>query len=405
MSFQYPLGLLGLIGIPIVILIYIIKNKHTEQIVTSNYLWHLSEKFLTKKKPVSLISGIISLILQIISITIISLLIAHPIIYIPNGAKDYCFILDASGSMNMLTNCESRLEKAKLEIKNIINSSSEGSKYTLIYAGDSARIVYEKFGNKEKACELLDDLETCGMAINYDNILKHVQNYFNENKSMITYLMTDKDYDSSNMNIINVSDETENYAVSYFNYSIEDSLLKVSANVMSYESDVALDVELYVDDVLIENKKIDVIKLEESNVLFELENHDFTHLRINIKNDDGLMLDNSSIIYNVEKEHNYSTLIVSYRPFYIESMLKTVGNTAVNVVSPDNYSYSMNGYSLYIFDSVTPKTLPTDGTIWLFRPTESIDKAGFSVQDLVEDENGIALSYPRNSTSMYKLLT
>ena len=172
MSFQYPLGLLGLIGIPIVILIYIIKNKHTEQIVTSNYLWHLSEKFLTKKKPVSLISGIISLILQIISITIISLLIAHPIIYIPNGAKDYCFILDASGSMNMLTNGESRLEKAKLEIKNIINSSSEGSKYTLIYAGDSARIVYEKFGNKEKACELLDDLETCGMAINYDNILK-----------------------------------------------------------------------------------------------------------------------------------------------------------------------------------------------------------------------------------------
>ena len=58
MSFHYPLGLLGLIGIPIVILIYIIKNKHTEQIVASNYLWHLSEKFLTKKKPVSLIPHI-----------------------------------------------------------------------------------------------------------------------------------------------------------------------------------------------------------------------------------------------------------------------------------------------------------------------------------------------------------
>ena len=92
MSFQYPLGLLGLIGIPIIVLIYIIKNKHTEQIVTSNYLWHLSEKFLNKKRPVSLVSGIISLILQIVAITTISLVIAHPIIYIPNGAKDYCFI-------------------------------------------------------------------------------------------------------------------------------------------------------------------------------------------------------------------------------------------------------------------------------------------------------------------------
>ena len=29
MSFVYPLGLLGLIGIPILIIIYIIKNKYT----------------------------------------------------------------------------------------------------------------------------------------------------------------------------------------------------------------------------------------------------------------------------------------------------------------------------------------------------------------------------------------
>ena len=65
MRFLYPLGLLGLLGIPILIIIYIIKNKYTEQIVPSTYLWNLSEKFLKKKKPISLISGIISLILQI----------------------------------------------------------------------------------------------------------------------------------------------------------------------------------------------------------------------------------------------------------------------------------------------------------------------------------------------------
>ena len=123
MSFHNPLGLLGLIGIPIVILIYIIKNKHTEQIVTSNYLWHLSEKFLNKKKNVSLVSGIISLLLQIIAIAMISLIIAHPIIYIPNGAKEYCFILDGSGSMNMVTEEKSRMDLGKDEIKNIINDN------------------------------------------------------------------------------------------------------------------------------------------------------------------------------------------------------------------------------------------------------------------------------------------
>ena len=405
MSFQYPLGLLGLIGIPIIVLIYIIKNKHTEQIVTSNYLWHLSEKFLNKKRPVSLVSGIISLILQIVAITTISLVIAHPIIYIPNGAKDYCFILDASGSMNMVCNDVSRMDLGKEEIKNIINESSDGSKYTLIYAGENSRVVYEKFGNKEKACELLDDLKPCGMTVSYDKILKHVQGYFNENKSMITYLITDKDYESSNIEIINVSDNLENYGISNFEYVAEKSTLKVNANVMSYESDATIELDLYVDDVLVDSKSVSSTKLVEAQYTYESDILDFSRLKLVIKNNDGLLLDNSSTIYNVEKEHNYSTLIVSYRPFYLESMLKTVGNTSITVISPDNYSYDTTGYSLYIFDAVTPTVLPSDGTIWLFRPTESIDGSGFSVQDLVEDENGIALTYPKNSTSMFKTLT
>ena len=405
MSFHNPLGLLGLIGIPIVILIYIIKNKHTEQIVTSNYLWHLSEKFLNKKKNVSLVSGIISLLLQIIAITMISLVIAHPIIYIPNGAKEYCFILDGSGSMNMVIEEKSRIDIGKDEIKNIINTSADGSKYTLIYASDTARVVYEKFDNKEKACELLEDLKPSGVSVTYDSILKHVQKYFNENKSMITYLVTDKDYQSNNIEIINVSNDVDNYAISNFNYIIEESLLKINANVLSYESDTTLNVNLYIDGVLIDSKEVEVSKLTEGNYYFETDNTDFLNISLEISNVDGLMLDNVSTIYNVEKEHNYSTLVISYRPFYIESMLKTVGNTSVTVISPENYNSDMSGYSLYIFDAVTPKTLPTDGTVWLFKPTESIEKSGFSVQDIVEDENGIELTYPKNSTSMFKLLT
>ena len=33
MSFYFPLGLLGLLGIPILILIYVIKSKYTEQTI------------------------------------------------------------------------------------------------------------------------------------------------------------------------------------------------------------------------------------------------------------------------------------------------------------------------------------------------------------------------------------
>ena len=45
MTFLYPLGLLGLIGVPLLILIYILRSKYNEQTVPSTYLWTLSEKF------------------------------------------------------------------------------------------------------------------------------------------------------------------------------------------------------------------------------------------------------------------------------------------------------------------------------------------------------------------------
>ena len=44
MTFLHPLGLLGLIGIPILIIIYIIKTQYTEQTISSTFLWTLSEK-------------------------------------------------------------------------------------------------------------------------------------------------------------------------------------------------------------------------------------------------------------------------------------------------------------------------------------------------------------------------
>ena len=62
MSFYFPLGLLALLGIPVLILIYIIKSKYTEQTIASTYLLELSEKFLQRRRPVSKLTGILTMI-------------------------------------------------------------------------------------------------------------------------------------------------------------------------------------------------------------------------------------------------------------------------------------------------------------------------------------------------------
>ena len=405
MRFLYPLGLLGLLGIPILIIIYIIKNKFTEQIVPSTYLWKLSEKFLPKKKPITLISGIISLILQIVAVIIISLLIAQPIITLPKSAKDYCFILDASGSMNYEVDGISRIEKGKDEIETIINDSKNGSTYTLIYVGAQSKVVYEELSNKSKAIELLDKLEPSGVTISLDGIIKHVQEYFNKNKSLETYFITDKDYNSKNINIINVSNHEENFAVYGTNAVVDGNNLKITTNLVSYESDQKLNVEIYIDEVLKKKEEINVNKGVTKEISSYVDVVDYATLEVRITNSDCLNLDNKDILFNIKKTHEYSTLIISDRPFYLETIIKSVGNTKITIVSRENYTSSMTGYSLYVFDSFTPATLPTDGTIWLFGASTSIDQSGFSVQDVMENEEGFAASYPKNSSSLYKTLT
>jgi hypothetical protein len=180
----------------------------------------------------------------------------------------------------------------------------------------------------------------------------------------------------------------------------------ITGNVISYENDALLDIEIYVNDELINKQKISTVKLENTNYYAECSLIDFETIRVVIKNNDGLLDDNENIIYNINRVFEYKTLIVSDHPFYISSVIDTVGNTKVNIMAPANYSTNITGYDLYIFDSYAPKELPHDGTIWLFGINESLNGTGFSVQDIVSDEeNGLEVSYAKNSTSQFKKLT
>lgn len=407
MSFLYPLGLLGLIGIPILIIIYIIKNKYTEQIISSTYLWTLSEKFLKKKKPISLINGLISLLLQIAIVLVISLLIAHPVLTIPNSAKEYCFILDGSASMNTSNGDVTRLELGKEKINEIINSSTDGSKYTLVYVTNTSKVIYEKISNKEKANELMNEIKPLGVSINYSDALRYAQDYFNSNTSLLTYLVTDRDYDVENIKIINVSNNENNFAISELNYTIEGMKLLIQGNIIS-NCEENINLNIYVNDTLESTLPISLTNSNNNKFDYVSTTTDFISIKVEIENKDGLLEDNIKIIYNLEKNHNYSTLIISDHPYYLQSIIKTIGNIGITSMSFEEYNKNgenISGYSLYIFDSFTPNSLPTDGTIWLFNPSESIKGSGFSVQDIVEDENGIKLTYPKNSTSLFKTLT
>ena len=74
-----PLGLLGLLGIPIIILIYLLKSKYVSKPVSSTFIWKRSLRYVKRKIPLNFIMSLI-LILQILTVIAATFAITRPTI-------------------------------------------------------------------------------------------------------------------------------------------------------------------------------------------------------------------------------------------------------------------------------------------------------------------------------------
>ncbi len=400
MSFMYPLGLLGLIGVPILIIIYILRSKYNEQTVPSTYLWHLSEKFFKRRNPLSGITGIISLVLQILMVTILSLAISRPIFVVPNSASEYCFVLDASGSMNSVDKDKTYFDKAKDEIKEKINDARLGSSYTLITVSGNTDVTYERITDKKLALDMLDELECSDGTVELTSALSAAQKYFDENNSTLVYFMTDKDYAShDNVEIVNVSlQNAVNYAISDVSGKLTDGELSVGGNVISYTTDARLTVQLFINgsDKAADTLTLSVVAGEKTAVELSARVASYDSFRLAIKNEDSLASDNESVVYNLNSEKSYSVLIVSETPFFLQAVFDVLTDSVVDTVRPSEYK-GEGDYGLYVFHSYTPDELP-DAAVWLINSDRSVDNSGFGVRGIIETDGPVEL-VKSNSTS------
>lgn len=420
MSFLYPLGLLGLIGIPILIAVYLIKNRYTEQTIASTYLWRLSERFLKRRNPLSRITGIISLILQLLLVATVSLAVAHPIIVLPGAAYEYCFIIDGSASMNMEEDGVTRFDLAKEEILEIARDAKGGSTFTVVFVGDTTEVVVEKGDDAAKLADRLKTLKASDCTVNYTEAIGVAQGYFDENPSTVTYLITDTDYkDADNITVVNVARDENNLSVKDVRYVTSGkNTVIVSGKVVSYGDDKVIDVQLFGDsseEVLAETK-VQAFDGKPESFSFTVELEHFYSLTVRIPNDDAYAADNTAVVYNIESENSYNAIIISDAPFLVESAIGSVSSADIKVMSVEDYKAEeerlaskdkvFGGYSLYVYDGYTPKSLPTDGSVWFLGVDANVEGSGFSVQgEVVLDGGGDVITRTSSTLSTVRKLT
>ncbi|UCF17127.1 MAG: VWA domain-containing protein, partial [Phycisphaerales bacterium] len=132
----------GLIAVPLLLLLYFLKLKRREQIVSSTLLWKRAVQDLQVNAPFQKLRRNILLLLQMLALLALLLAIAGPILsLLASQASRYVLLIDRSASMSATDVKPSRLDVAKEQAKIFVESLQAGSFFSLTDKSDQTMII------------------------------------------------------------------------------------------------------------------------------------------------------------------------------------------------------------------------------------------------------------------------
>jgi len=424
-KFDAILGLLGLIGIAILILIYILKPNFQQKFVSSTYVWKLSLKYKRKRIPISKVRNLLIIICQILVLASIALILAKP--YIAEGAEERqlekILIIDASASMLAKGYDEAarayigptRFERAVARAKKLGQDTitQDGGQVTVILAGQVARPVVER-QSVDLFNKALDDLvRPGGMECSFgqadiDGAIVIVEEILVANPAAEVVLYTATTYtDCGKVIMVDVSEDEWNAAILDVTVALEENWYIFEVEVASYNRDMAglTGLTVYIEvyganadggrgETIKDNRIVTCIDNKPTTVKFDdLGIFSYESAWIHIDESDSFSYDNNFYVFGGTKR-TIKALYISVYPqghpqagqsghnsflygalLGLQDVLGPWWNIEITMPRPREEP-ELIGFDFYIFEHSMPEVLPRDGIVLLVNPNFAPDGSG-----------------------------
>ena len=145
------------VSVPLLLLLYFLKLKRREQIVSSTLLWKRAVQDLQVNAPFQRLRRNILLLLQLLMLLAMLFALAGPILSMTAGpGRRYVVMIDRSASMNATDVKPSRLEDAKAKAKIFVQSLRSKAFFSLKDSSDQTMVI--AFDNSAKVlCTFTSD--------------------------------------------------------------------------------------------------------------------------------------------------------------------------------------------------------------------------------------------------------
>lgn len=357
--------------IPIIILLYILKQRAKDQTFSSILLWQEIYKNLEARTPFEKLKHNILMYLQILLLLLLLFALMAPVI--KNGGRsteNVILVVDTSASMQYeYEKNVSRLEQSKHLALQQADDMSDGSFVTLVTCASQANVVYQGT-DKATLKKRIRQIEETMDAGTLDNAAGLVQSLSKtmENVQVIGY--TDSAFDLDEWKkgnekatwiVESVYSKGDNCSMDYVNYTLQENEIEALCKVSNDgDKDVTQDVSLYAGDRLLTVLEVTIPAGEEKTVYFDkqtLDSDQSCELRAELSESDSLTADNTqSVICNASGEKK--VLLLSEGNVFLEKALSL--NDSVTVYKSEDVSVlkqDSEPYDLYVFDGIT---LPDD---------------------------------------------
>lgn len=368
MNFLNMWGLLFLLFIPVIIILYLLKQQHEDLPISSTYLWERALEDAQASVPWQRLRKNILLFLQLASVFLIALAIARPFFNKAATGQDYIVILDCSASMQAQDIKPSRFSKAKEDIAKLIDGMLPGQRMTIIEAGQLPSIIVNQSSDKGTLKVGLESSQAGNGTANMEEAISLASALAEEMDSVKIYLYTDQYFQNFDGQITSFvySEGGENRGIANISYTAGADGPVVLSSIVNYGGDATLTLECKVDGVTVAVKEVELKSGNTANVYWNNIPEDGKTVEISIIEEDDLMLDNRGWLV-LEAPSSAKVLLVSRRNTFLEKAIKLRPDVKLDKTSFEQ-AENIDGYQLYIYDGYLPPKLPKDGSILIFNP-------------------------------------
>ncbi len=365
MHFYNLAGFLAFAAVPVIIAMYLLKEKYREETVSSLFLWEKALAQSDAHRPWQKLRKNILMFLQILGAVLFAIALANP--FLVNGKKidNVILVLDQSLSMQAEENGISRFEQAKREMTTLVNQSAPETAFSLITLGKNPEIVLSAAQEKGVVLNALSSIEVTSGGVDLDGCLSLIEMREKESGGNV-YIFTDTTYEygTDRFQVVPFGSGGENCALTLLSYHGGDreTVMVKAANYGKEAAERTL--TIFGDNAALDYRDITLQPGEAKDFYFEGNFSGVTYLKASLTPGDMLKADDEAF-YSMKKGERKRILLVTEQNIFLDKILSLLDTVEVY---RQKEAMEAEGYALYIYDGVLPDKMPADGHILLLNP-------------------------------------